>query len=1013
MNIFKKIVERKVLILLTVIFIMILGCYALFNLDSELTPEVGLDSASITIQAGDLNITDVEQRIITPLEQELLEIEGIETFESTARTGEGSVQVLFASGRGGELVKEVESVVNTSMSQLPEVESTKVVQSGTGTNYEFIMDISGGDMNKISSFAENILKPRLEELPQVGDVALAGITKHKVNIIFNGKEMAQHSLDNLAVIDLILQINDEAVLGEITDDGSEAALHWNTRFTNIDDIKNIQVPSENGNISLKEIADVALEPLENTSNVWKNGSKDFVLVQVARPADVSQLDMTNAVRDELAEISKEELAEGITLNEIVAHSDFVEDSMGDVTANILIGGIIAIVILLLFLRNIRATFIIGLSIPASLLLTFVAVWLLDYSLNMLTLIGLGLGIGMMVDSSIVILESIYRKKEQGLSNLQAVLEGTTEVAGAIIASILTTIVVFVPIGLIGGDIGRMMIILSVVVSITLISSVLVAFTLIPVLAEKLIKIRKPKRLKKRKNKIYNWYQSMLTWIISKKRRSFAVVFIFIGVFFTSFLLVSKIPMSIMPDMFNRYTEIAVALDNGVTNEEKQNLAEEINEQLKTIYDVEANYVLDQGNMFIIVANMTKGNQIQQSQDKVTEEILRTLRALREHEPIRNVQTALTGVGGYPIQINISGKEFEELEMMANEISEELKTIDGIVEITDSIENASNIKEIRLNKEAMEEDGLSELQVKQEVEQYLLQKPIGEMVVNKERIPIHVTVNQDNNTENSLLDLKISTLNGNKELSNYIHLENNNLPETITHTQGERYISVLADIEDSDLGTINREVQEVISNYESPDGYSVSIAGELEQQDDLLNDIIFVLVISIFLVYFVMAVQFNHLGHPLIVLSAVPLSIIGVILGLFITQKDLNLMSGMGVIVLVGIVLNNAILLVDRTNQLRKKGYPLDEAIVTASENRIRPIFMTTLTTVGAMLPLALATGMSADYQAPLATVIISGMLFATVITLVLVPSIYKLISKQKTRVRVEKSEENLLQEEIN
>lgn len=1013
MSILKKIVERKVLILLTVIFIVILGCYAFLNLDSELAPEVGLDSASITIQAGDLNITDVEQRIITPLEQDLLEIEGVEGFESTARTGEGSVQVLFANGRGSDLVKEVESVVNTSISGLPEVESVNVVQSGTGTNYEFIMDISGEEMDKMSSFAESVLKPRLEELPQVGDVVLAGITKYKVDIIFDEEEMEQNSLDMLVAIDLILQNNDEAVLGEITDDGNDAALHWNTKFTNIDDIKNTQIPSENGIVLLQEIADVTLEPLENSSNVWKNGSKDFVLVQIGRPADVSQIEMTNAVRDELAEIKKENLTEGITLNEIVAHSDFVEDSMGDVTTNILIGGVIAIIVLLLFLRNVRATFIIGLSIPTSLLLTLVAVWLLDYSLNMLTLIGLGLGVGMMVDSSIVILESIYRKKEQGTSNLQAVLEGTTEVAGAIVASILTTIVVFLPVGLIGGDIGRMMIILSVVVCITLISSVLVAFTLIPALAEKLIKIRKPKKSKKRRNIIYDGYQSMLTWIISKKRRSFAVVVIFIGVFFSSFLLVSKIPMSIMPDMFNRYTEIAVALENGVTNEEKQNLAEEINEQLKTIHDVEAHYVLDQGDMFIIVANMTKGNQIQQSQDKVTEEILRTLRALREHEPIRNVQTALAGVSGYPIQINISGKEFEELEMMANEISEELETIDGIVEITNSIENASSVKEITLNREAMEEDGISQLQVKKEMEQFLLEKPIGEMVINDERIPLHVSMEQNENTENSLLNLEVLTVNGMEELSRYINLENINLPETITHTKGERYISVLADIEESDLGTINREVQEIVSNYEGPDGYSVSIAGELEQQEDLLNDIIFVLVISIFLVYFVMAVQFNHLGHPLIVLSSVPLSIIGVILGLFLTQKDLNLMSGMGVIVLVGIVLNNAILLVDRTNQLRKKGYPLNKAIVTASENRMRPIFMTTLTTVGAMLPLALASGMSADYQAPLATVIISGMLFATLITLILIPSIYKLITKQKNEVRIEKSEENILRKEIN
>ncbi|HLR67509.1 MAG TPA: efflux RND transporter permease subunit, partial [Virgibacillus sp.] len=851
MNHIKIIIKRKVVILLTLLFVVILGCYAILNLDKQLTPEVGLDSASIEIDAGDSNIIDVEQSIINPLEQELQAVEGVENIESTAKTGEGSVQVLFERGRGSELVKKVESIVHSSVTVLPEAESVEVAQTGSGTNYEFIMDVSGDDMNNISSFSKDVLKPRLEELPQVADVALDGITKHRVHILFDKEEMEQNSLDILETIDLILQINDEAVLGELTDNNENTALHWNTKFNSIDDIKDIQIPTEAGNVLLQEVADISLEPLETTSNVWKNGSKDFVLVQISRPANVSQLEMTNSVRDELAEIKKENLPEGITLNEIVAHSDFVEDSVDDVTNNILIGGIIAIVVLLLFLRNIRATVIIGLSIPTSVLITVIAIWLLDYSLNMLTLIGLGLGIGMMVDSSIVILESIYSKKEKGLSNLQAVLDGTKEVAGAIIASILTTVVVFLPIGLVGGDVGRMMIILSVVVSITLISSLLVAFTLIPALAEKYMKLRKPRHSKEEPNMILHWYRNTLSWVLRKKRRSFSVVLLFLVVFVSSFLLVPKIPMTIMPDMFNRYTEIAVELENGITDEEKQHLAGAINEQLKTTQDVEANYVLDQGNMFVTVVNMTKGNRIQQSQSEVTEEILKSLRALKEHEPIRSVQTALDGVSGYPIQINISGEEFKELETIANEVSKELESIDGIVEITDSMENVSHIKEITLNKEALDEDELSQLQIKKDIERFLLQQPIGEMIVDDEKVAMHVSFGEKENTEDSLLNMEIPILDGTKELSSFINLENKSIPEQITHNHGERYISVLTDIEEKDLGTINREVQEIISNYEAKEGYSISIAGELEQQEDLMKDMIFVFVISLFLVYFVM------------------------------------------------------------------------------------------------------------------------------------------------------------------
>ncbi|MED3739029.1 efflux RND transporter permease subunit [Virgibacillus pantothenticus] len=231
------------------------------------------------------------------------------------------------------------------------------------------------------------------------------------------------------------------------------------------------------------------------------------------------------------------------------------------------------------------------------------------------------------------------------------------------------------------------------------------------------------------------------------------------------------------------------------------------------------------------------------------------------------------------------------------------------------------------------------------------------------------------------------------MSAFMELKEVNVPKEIYHINGERSISIFADIDGRDLGAVNRDVQNMVENYKLDSGYSVSLGGELEEQQELMKDTIFVLVISIFLVYLVMAVQFNHFGQPLIVMSTIPVTIIGVILGMFMTQMELNIMSAMGLIMLVGIVLNNAILLIHRTNQLLIAGHSLHASIINAGQDRIRPIFMTTLTTVGGMIPLAMASGMSADYQAPVATVIISGLLFSTLITLVLIPAIYRLFSR--------------------
>ena len=254
-----------------------------------------------------------------------------------------------------------------------------------------------------------------------------------------------------------------------------------------------------------------------------------------------------------------------------------------------------------------------------------------------------------------------------------------------------------------------------------------------------------------------------------------------------------------------------------------------------------------------------------------------------------------------------------------------------------------------------------------------------------------------NTKSALLDLKIPTPSGEKRLSEFISLKSVENPNEISHKDGERYISISADIEGKDLGTINREVQKLMDSYDVPEGYSIAPAGDLEQQQEMVQDMVLILAISIFLVYLVMAVQFNHLGHPLIVMSVIPMTTVGVILGLFLTQQELSIMSGMGIIMLIGIVLNNAILLIDRTNQLRNEGYTVQEALVEAGKNRIRPILMTTLTTVGGMLPLALATGGSGNYQAPMATAIIAGLSFATLITLLLIPAVYRIFTRSAVK----------------
>ncbi|WP_044747127.1 efflux RND transporter permease subunit [Bacillus alveayuensis] len=1015
MNLLKFIVKRKILVSLVTVLVLMVGSYSIIKLDKELLPSIEFDGAFVEVYAGEMPAIEVERNITTPLEKKILAIDGVEEVHTKTNIGRSSFQISFERGRGDELVKEVESVVHSSTGEISEVKDVYVGQYGTDQKYEFFMDVSGGDMKEMTHFAKNVLEPRLEDLDEVSDVSLVGIQENEISIQFNREEIMKKGLNITEVIGVIQQANSESTLGELSGEKDSPTLRWKTKLENVKDVENIQIPTPEGFIDLKEIADVSVEQVENSSYVWKNGTTDFVFVQVGRVSDVTQIEMAKAVREELQKIRDENLVKGFELHEMVAQADYVQDSIDSVTNNIMIGAAIAIAILILFLRNFRATFIIGLAIPTSILLTFAMMWVLDYSFNLLTLIGLGLGIGMMVDSAIVILESIYRKKEEGLTKFDAVIEGSKEVATAVIASMLTTIVVFLPIGLIGGEMGRFMIILSSVVAITLISSVLISFTLIPSLSENFLKLRKLK--KERKNGlIMRGYTGFVSKVVNRKRNSIAVVATFFIMFAASLFLITKIPMTIMPDMFNRYAELIVNTETGLSLEEKEEIVQEMNERLQSIQDVESNYIIDNGSMYYIIINMTKGDNITREQKEINEEILSSLRELEKSYPITNVNSAMSSGGGSPVQVNITGESFEELKTIANDLMEDLKNIEGIVGITNSIERTSIEEVIELKKEEIENAGLTELQVKQFIEEAFLQMPVGEMTINDENLSMIVKWDEKIERKKDLLDLTIPTVEGEKQLSHFIEFQTVHTPNEITHTDGERYVSISADIEERDLGAINRDVQKLIEDFEVPTGYHVSVAGDLEEQQELMQEMILVFVIAIFLVYLVMAVQFNNLAHPIVVMSVIPMTIVGVILGLFLTQRELSVMSGIGVVMLIGIVLNNAILLVDRTNQLRRKGYDVQEALIEAGKNRIRPIFMTTLTTAGGMLPLALASGSSGNYQAPMATVIISGLLFATFITLLLIPAVYRIFSAIHSgfsKLRKGKQKKNNVTEAVN
>lgn len=991
MGFIRLLLKRKLIVGLMVFFILLLGVFATTKLDQELMPAIIFDGAMIDVDAGGMTTLDVEKRITEPIEQTLIQIDGVESYQSTSSVGHSTITITAEEGRGEEVSKEVESTLNGLKTQLVGVRNIQVIPFSTNGSYEFFMDVSNGTKEQMTVFSRDILKKRLEALPEVREVDLVGIDEKEIIIELKQDQLSEFGIEVEQVVSAIQMATRDLSLGVLKGEENDPTVRLTTSIHSKEDVGNISVVTTTGVKKIRDFSYVQERSSEHSVGVWKNGSEDFIFAQIKRVPNVTQVEMAAAIRTEVEKIRDEGLVSGFTLGEVVAQADYVSDSIEGVSQNVLIGGVLALIMLLLFLRNIRAMVIIGLSIPLSILLTFSGMWFFDYSFNMLSLIGLGLGIGMMVDASIVILESIFRKKEQGITNREAVIQGTREVATAVIASMLTTVVVFLPIGLLGGEAGQFMIILSVVVILTLVSSVVVSFTLIPSLSENFLRV-KEKEKKEKEGKIVAKYGSFIGWMGKRKRNRYGMIVMFFLVFASSLTLITKIPMTIMPDVFNRYAEVMIQLETGVTPAEREDIAIAISSQLEDVTDVTNTIVMDNINVIYAIINMSPAEEAILEQSEVNDLIFTALRELEDEYPIVSVGSAMGMGGGLPIALEIKGENIEKLSEISGKLTDELKKVAGVVGVTSSNEKSLSERHVTLNEEAIEADNLTPLHISTLIEQVFTRMSIANITTaDNEWRNLILATDQKIDNEDQLLSVELTLPNGETEkLEKYITLDTIEAPTQIDRKDGERYVMVMADFEGRDLGAVNRDIQVLLNNFSPPDGYSVLLGGDLEAQQEAMVEMLMILGIALFLVYFVMAVQFNSLKHPLIVMSIIPMTITGVILGLFITQMELSIMSGMGIVMLIGIVLNNAILLIDRTNQFRRQGIDLNTAVLEAGKTRIRPIFMTTLTTVGGMLPLALATGVASSYQAPLATVVISGLLFATLITLILIPSVYLL-----------------------
>lgn len=1012
-------VKRPVGVIMFVIAAIVLGVISLRNLAIDLLPNIEVPIAVVATNYDGAAPQEIEQLITRPIEQVVGSIEGVKTIDSMSSPGTSLVILQFDWGKKiDESLNDIRERIDQVSGILPEDAGTpKIVKLDPQAMPVMWISLSGVPLEKLQEIAEDEVQPYFERLDGVASVQIEGGKKREIQVELDRSQLALYNLTGAQVIQAIGAENRAASAGNLRRGSQDLQLRIDGEFTSLDDIKNTMITLMDGRtIKVSDVATVNDTFKKTTQKAKVNGDEGLVLT-VSKKSDGNAVQMSNNVLKSIDGLQERLAASGATLSVIIDTADYIRDSINSVVNNMLVGGLLAVGILFAFLRSFRTTLVIALSIPISIIATFTLMYFTGETVNILSMGGLALGLGMMVDSSIVILENIFTKRQQGYNLIDAAREGASELAPAVFASTMTTIVVFVPIVFVSGLASQIFRPLSYTVAFSLSASLIVSLTLIPMLSSKMLgktkaafEVEKTDK-KSRFDFLRPFYKKTLEKALKFRKSAVAITFALIII---SLSLVPFIGAEFIPESDSGEVQISLKLQTGAKLEETEAVVDEINAIIAEHENIiKTSYVSIGSDTSGFGGNSNEATFMvllvpASEREESTENFMTAIEKKVEDIPgaeieVSAMDTAGMG-GGSPVQVNISGKDLDILSDLSQQVIWLLEDIDGLANIKSTFSEGRPELAIVVKRDIASEYGLSYQQVMSELTLAFNGQVATRYRSEGNEFDVRVMLPED--SRQTIRDLETMVIRSNKgvdvPLTAVADLSYRQGPAEINRSNQERQVRVTADLRGSDLGSINAQIAQQIDKMNLPDGYRVNTGGQVEDMEEAFIQLTLALGLSIFLVYMVMAVQFESFLHPFIVMFSLPTTVIGVLIGLFITGQTLNVISFIGLIMLAGIVVNNAIVLVDYTNILREKGVELYEAIIQAGLSRLRPILMTTLTTVLGMVPIFLGIGEGTELQRPMAVVIIFGLMFSMVFTLVLIPVLYYMFdnkTKKKRRFR--------------
>ena len=1003
MSIAKASIQHKVATILASILICVFGLMFATQLQMALMPEMEMPMAVVACYYTGASPSDIEELVTRPLEGAIMSVPGVDTIYSTSSDGVSQIQITYVDGTDLDIAA-TKLREQFDMVSLPEDAMDPVI---INMNLSALMPTAmialvGEDLSQLQTLAEDLVVPALERINGVAQVTVNGGVEQQIAVELDPTRTAGYGLSASYVSQFLAGQNLIYPGGSLENGSKKLTVSTDAKFQTVDDVRNmiLSLPT-GGTVRLGEVANVTLED-KDMDAMAKSGESACVVLQVSKQSAANEVYVSEQVVKRLDSLKADNPS--LRYSAPYLASDYINQTVDAAYQNILQGVLLAAVVVLLFLRRGGATLTIAVSMPICILTVFVLMRAFNLTLNMMSLGGIAMGVGMIVDNSIVVLENIYRFSAEGGSGGDACIEGTKEVTSSVLASTLTTEAVFVPLALTGGMAGMMFKDFCLTIASLIFASLVISLTLVPLLCyftldEEKVRRRQEKQaekqpgpLKRLTGKISSFYLKTLNFFVHHLFLGMAASFALV-VLFGITLVNTK--MVLIPDMDQGQISVNVSMPIGSQLNETSVIADRVSAITEeTVPEIEEMFYIASNESVTMMMDIGSKSQRQRSSNDIAKALREALTDVAGCEITVSASdaSAMMGGGG-DIAVNIEGDDYDTLEFLANDLISQIEALPDAVNVKSSLSDEVPQVKVTVNREAAAQYGLTAASIGQAVRSELTGSTATKVTINSRELD--VVVRGGGAAAKSLDALKSmgvpSAMGGTVPLGSVASVSIEQAPQTIVRANQTRQVTISGETVSGDTAAMTAAVWEILNNYTFPQGYAVETDGSYETMMESFGDLLIALAAAMLLVYFVLAVQFESFLMPVMVMLILPVAFTGSLFGLPVTGRDLSMLSLVSIIMLAGTVVNSSIILVEYIKIRRARGEDRETAILHACPLRVRPILMTTLTTILAMVPMAMGIGETNEMMSDMGITMIAGMVISTVVTLVFTPVYYSVI----------------------